>query len=146
VRIASAAGCSTLIALGHRAAPLQAIEEGARATLFAATATPAAAYKAWIAGSLAPQGVLTVDAGAAVALRSGKSLLAAGLRAVDGRFGKGDAVLVRDLDGRDVGRGLTRYDAADAERIVGLRSDAIEPALGYTAGPVIHADDLALAG
>ena len=145
-RIASAAGCSTLIALGHRPQPLRAVEEGARATLFEAAATPAAAYKAWIAGSLAPQGVLVVDAGAAAALRAGKSLLSAGLRAVEGRFGKGDAVLVRDEAGAEVGRGLSRYDAADALRIVGLRSAAIEAALGYTAGPVIHADDLALAG
>ena len=144
-RIAGAAGCSTLIALGHRPAPLQAAEEGARTTLFQAAATPAAAYKAWIAGSLAPQGVLTVDDGAATALRAGKSLLAAGVRGVEGRFGKGDAVVVRDGAGREVGRGLSRYDAGDAERIIGLRSDAIEPALGYTAGPLIHADDLALA-
>jgi glutamate 5-kinase len=145
-RIAAAAGCSTLIALGRRSSPLQAVEDGAPATLFQAAATPAAAYKAWIAGSLAPQGSLTVDDGAAAAVRAGKSLLAAGVKAVDGRFGKGDAVLVRDLAGREVGRGLTRYDAADAARILGLRSAAIEPALGYTAGPVIHADDLALAG
>jgi glutamate 5-kinase len=145
-RIAAAAGCSTLIALGRRPAPLEAVERGERATFFQAAATPAAAYKAWIAGALAPQGALTVDAGAAAALRAGKSLLAAGVKAVEGRFGKGDAVLVRDSAGREVGRGLSRYDAADAQRIVGLRSDAIEPALGYTAGPVIHANDLALAG
>ena len=55
-------------------------------------------------------------------------------------------MLVRDLAGREVGRGLSRYDAADAARIVGLKSDAIEPVLGYSAGPLIHADDLALAG
>jgi glutamate 5-kinase len=144
-RIAAAAGCSTLIALGSRSRPLEAVEGGARATLFAASATPAAAYKAWIAGSLAPQGALLVDEGAAQALRAGKSLLAAGVTAVEGRFGKGDAVIVRDPAGREVGRGLARYDAADAARIVGLKSQAIEPALGYSAGPVIHADDLALA-
>jgi glutamate 5-kinase len=146
VRIAAAAGCSTLIAYGRRPSPLKAVEDGEPATLFQAAATPAAAYKAWIAGSLAPQGVLVVDAGAALALRAGKSLLAAGLRGVEGRFGKGDAVVVRDLSGDEVGRGLARYDAADALRIIGLRSAAIEDALGYSAGPVIHADDLALAG
>jgi glutamate 5-kinase len=146
VRIAGAAGCSTLIALGRRPAPLAAVEAGAPATLFTAPGTPAAAYKAWIAGALAPQGALVVDEGAANALRAGKSLLAAGVCAVEGRFGKGDAVVVRGPDGREVGRGLSRYDAADAARIVGLRSDAIEPVLGYSAGPLIHADDLALAG
>jgi glutamate 5-kinase len=146
VRIAGAAGCSTLITLGRREQPLKAVEAGARATLFAAAATPAAAYKAWIAGSLASQGALVVDDGAARALRAGKSLLAAGVTAVEGPFGKGDAVIVRDGAGREVARGLSRYDAADAVRIVGLKSDAIEPALGYSAGPLIHADDLALAG
>jgi glutamate 5-kinase len=145
-RIAAAAGCSTLITLGRRPSPLSAVEDGAPATLFQAAATPAAAYKAWIAGSLSTQGAMVVDDGAARALRAGKSLLSAGVRSVEGRFGKGDAVLVRDLAGREVGRGLSRYDAADAARIVGLKSDAIEPALGYSAGPLIHADDLALAG
>ena len=122
------------------------MESGARATLVQAGATPAAAYKSWIAGSLAPQGELSVDDGAAKALLAGKSLLPAGVRAVEGRFEKGDAVIVRGLDGREIGRGLARYDAAEAARIMGLKSDAIEGALGYTAGAtLIHADDLALA-
>ncbi|HWA63351.1 MAG TPA: glutamate 5-kinase, partial [Caulobacteraceae bacterium] len=144
VRIAGSAGCSTLITLGQRPSPLRAVEDGERATLFEPATTPAAAYKSWIAGSLAPQGAVVVDDGAAAALRAGKSLLAAGVRAVEGRFGKGDAVVVRDLTGLELARGLSRYDAADADRIRGLRSTAIEAALGYTEGPVIHADDLAL--
>jgi glutamate 5-kinase len=85
-----------------------------------------------------------VDAGALRALEAGKSLLAAGVTAVEGRFGKGDAVVVRDSDGREVGRGLAGYDAAETTKILGLRSEAISEALGYAAGPVIHADDLAL--
>jgi len=64
--------------------------------------------------------------------------------AVEGRFGKGDAVVVRDDQGREIGRGLSRYDSADAEKIRGLKSDAIEAILGFTEGPLIHADDLAL--
>jgi len=143
-RIARAAGCATIITLGTRPGPLKAIEDGAAATVIEAATTPAAAYKSWIAGSLAPAGSLTVDAGAAVALRAGKSLLAAGVKAVDGRFDKGDAVLVLGPGGGEIGRGLARYDAADAARIVGLRSDAIEAVIGYTAGPMVHADDLAL--
>ena len=145
-RIAGAAGCATLIALGGRSGPLAAVEAGARATLFQPNLTPAAAYKAWIAGSLSPQGTLIIDAGAARALKAGKSLLAAGARAIEGRFGKGDTVLVRDSEGRELARGLARYDSADAARILGLRSDAIEAVLGYAAGPLIHADDLALSG
>jgi glutamate 5-kinase len=106
--------------------------------------TPAAAYKAWIAGSLAPAGTLRVDAGAAAALRRGKSLLPAGVTGVEGGFGKGDAVVVLDDADREIGRGVVRYDAADAARICGLKTDAIEAAIGYSEGPMIHADDLAL--
>jgi glutamate 5-kinase len=144
-RIAASAGCATLITLGSRSGPLQAVQQGARATLFEPHTTPAAAYKAWIAGSLATRGAVVVDDGAALALRAGKSLLAAGVREVRGRFGKGDAVVVRDVAGREIGRGLVRYDIEDARRILGLRSDAIETTLGYGAGPLIHVDDLALA-
>lgn len=143
-RIAQAAGCATIITLGTRPGPLKAIEDGAATTVIEAATTPAAAYKSWIAGSLAPAGSLSVDAGAATALRRGKSLLAAGVTAVDGRFDKGDAVLLLGPDGAEIGRGLARYDAVDAARITGLRSDAIEAAIGYTAGPMVHADDLAL--
>lgn len=144
-RIAGAAGCGTLIALGRRPSPLAAVEGGAKATLFAPSTTPAAAYKAWIGGSLAPQGVITIDDGAAAAILAGKSLLAAGARQVEGEFGKGDAVVIRDPAGRELARGLARYDAAEARRIVGLRSGAIAAALGYAGGPLVHADDLAVA-
>ncbi|HYD98448.1 MAG TPA: glutamate 5-kinase, partial [Alphaproteobacteria bacterium] len=81
-RIAAAAGCATIITLGTRPSPLQAVEAGAAATVIEPAGTPAAAYKAWIAGSLAPAGALSVDAGAAAAVRRGKSLLAAGVRRV----------------------------------------------------------------
>jgi glutamate 5-kinase len=144
-RIAAAAGCATFITLGTRPGPLAAVEEGARATVIEPDTTPAAAYKAWIAGSLSPTGALIVDAGAAAAVRRGKSLLAAGVTAIEGRFDKGDAVLVRDEAGVEIARGLIRYVDEHARRIVGLKSAAIEPALGYTSGPMIHADDLALA-
>ncbi|RAK57028.1 glutamate 5-kinase [Phenylobacterium deserti] len=144
-RIAAAAGCATFITLGTRPSPLLAIEEGERATRIEPAISPAAAYKAWIAGTLAPTGVLVVDQGAAAAVRRGKSLLAAGVRRIEGRFDKGDAVLIRDEAGLDIARGLVRYEAEDAARIVGLKSEAIEAAIGYTSGPLVHADDLALA-
>lgn len=143
-RIAQQAGCATVITLGSRPAPLAAVEQGETATIIEPALSAKAAYKAWIAGSLAPGGALTVDDGAARALATGKSLLPAGVRGVHGRFEKGDAVIVRDEEGREIGRGLSRYDSADAERILGLKSDAIEAVLGFTEGPLIHADDLAL--
>jgi glutamate 5-kinase len=144
-RIASAAGCATVITLGARPSPLLAVEDGERSTIIEPSMTPAAAYKTWIAGSLAPAGALVVDAGAAEAVRRGKSLLAAGVRRAEGRFDKGDAVIVRDEAGHEIARGLVRYEAEDAARICGLKSEAIEAVLGYTSGPLVHADDLALA-
>ncbi|MGH6987661.1 MAG: glutamate 5-kinase [Caulobacteraceae bacterium] len=143
-RVAASAGCSTVIALGDRADPLAALERGERASLFLASTTPALAYKSWIAGTLAPAGAFVVDDGAAAAVRRGKSLLAAGVLTARGRFGKGEAVIIETAAGAEIGRGLSRYDAIDATRIVGLRSAAIAALLGYAAGPMIHADDLAL--
>jgi glutamate 5-kinase len=149
-KIAHGAGCATLIAIGRRndgAPPLQAVEDGARSTVFAPHATPAAAYKQWIAGALAPQGALVIDAGAATALRAGKSLLPAGVRAVEGAFDKGDAVVVKDEAGREIARGLAAYGAEQARAIQGRRSDAIEAVLGYAGrGVLIHRDDLVLVG
>ena len=143
-RIAQSAGCATIITLGRRPAPLAAIEAGEKATVIEPSVSVAAAYKAWIGGSLATAGAIMVDDGAARALATGKSLLPAGVRAVEGRFDKGDAVAVLDEAGREIGRGIARYDSADAEKIRGLKSDAIEAALGFSYGPMIHADDLAL--
>ncbi len=146
-RIAHGAGCATLITLGRRAGagPLAAVEAGARATLFTPHATPAAAYKQWIAGSLSPEGALVVDAGAAAALKAGKSLLPAGVRAVEGAFERGAAVLIKTEDGRAVAKGLAAYGSTDADRIKGLKSDAIEAALGYPGRTaLVHRDDMVL--
>jgi glutamate 5-kinase len=152
-RIAHGAGCATLITLGRRegahseVGPLEAVELGARATLFTPHATPAAAYKQWIAGSLSAEGALVVDAGAAAALKTGKSLLPAGVRAVEGAFDKGDAVMIKDADGRPVAKGLAGYGAKEAALIQGQKSDAIEALLGYRGRSVlIHRDDLVWMG
>jgi glutamate 5-kinase len=144
-RIARAAGCSTIIARGGTLRPLQALEDGARATVIAAPATPAAAYKQWIAGSLSHRGAVVIDAGAAAALDQGKSLLPSGVTAAEGDFRKGDCILVRDGAGRSLAAGVTAYGAEDVRRIRGRRSAEIEAALGYR-GPaeVIHRDDLVL--
>jgi glutamate 5-kinase len=144
-KIATRAGCAVVITKGAALNPLKRLQEGGRATWFVPHGSPRAAYKAWIGGSLAPQGALVVDAGAAQALRSGKSLLAAGVTEIRGAFEKGDAVRILDQAGAEVARGLARYDTGDASRIRGLKSEAIAQALGYDAGPVlVHADDLVL--
>jgi glutamate 5-kinase len=146
-KIATAAGCEVVIAKGQIMNPLSAVREGARATRFRASTTPAAARKRWIAGGLHPLGALIIDAGAVAALAAGKSLLPIGIRQVDGRFERGDAVVVRDGEGREIARGLAAYSASDAERIAGKRSLEIEAILGYRGrDEMIHRDDLALTG
>jgi len=144
-QIARSAGCATIIASGQTLSPLIAIRDGARATLIAAPDGPMAAYKQWIAGSLSPTGVLTLDAGAVTALKAGKSLLPAGVTGVSGAFEKGDCVRLIDPDGRAVGVGLAAYAADEAARIRGRRSDEIETLLGYRGASVlIHRDDMVL--
>jgi glutamate 5-kinase len=146
-KMATAAGCEVVIAKGKTANPIAALRAGARATRFRASTTPAAARKRWIAGVLKPQGTLIIDAGAVKALGAGKSLLPAGIRQVDGRFERGDVVVVRDGDGHEIARGLAAYGAVDAERIAGKRSLEIETSLGYRGrDEMIHRDDLALTG
>jgi glutamate 5-kinase len=146
-KIATNAGCSVVIAKGKTDHPLTAIRNGARNTCFHASLTPIIAKKRWIAGGLKPAGTLFIDAGAARALGEGKSLLPAGVRQIDGRFERGDAVVIKDKDGREIARGLVAYNASDAERIAGKRTVEIEAILGYRGrDEMIHRDDLALTG
>ena len=144
-RIAVAAGCRMVIADGRAMHPLAAIDAGARATWFLSQVAPLTARKRYIAGSLNPAGSLILDNGARRALAHGKSLLPAGVTAVEGDFRRGDAVVVRALDGAEVARGLTAYSAADARRIIGHKSREIEAILGYRGREeLIHRDDLVL--
>lgn len=145
-KIAATAGCAVVIADGAAPAPIAAIEAGRRATLFLPHSTPERARRAWIGGRLKPAGALTIDAGAAHALLRGASLLPSGIRKVEGRFRRGDAVSVLDESGAVLGRGLVAYDEEEVTRIVGRKSSDIEAVLGYRrGGAVIHRDDLALA-
>ncbi len=144
-RIATQAGTAMAIALGHRERPFAALVAGARCTWFLPSAEARSARKNWIAGSLLPAGSFTVDAGAARALAAGGSLLPAGVREVSGSFGQGDAVLVLGPGGERLGQGLAAYDAADAARLAGHRSDAFEGILGWRGtDELIHRDDLVL--
>jgi glutamate 5-kinase len=144
-RVALAAGCRMAIAPGKPLHPLRAMDEGGRCTWFLPAEEPLTARKQWIAGSLKPQGVLLVDAGAMRALSRGGSLLPAGVTAVEGEFQKGEAVQVMGRDRRLVGVGLTAYSAEDARRIIGHKSGDFETVLGYR-GPdeIIHRDDLVI--
>jgi len=144
-KIAIAAGCHMCVALGRELHPIRRIEDGARCSWFFPTVNPTTVRKQWIAGTLKPAGELVLDAGAVRALRSGKSLLPAGVVAVLGTFERGDAVIVRDPDGREIARGLCAYSSGDASKIIGRKSHEIEALLGYRGrDELIHRDDLVL--
>lgn len=144
-RVAMAAGCRLAIANGRGLHPLAALNNGKACTWFVPTAEPRTARKRWIAGSLKPVGRLVIDDGAARALAGGKSLLPAGITAVEGNFERGDPVVVKSANGTELGRGLCAYCAEDARRIAGHKSGEIEEILGYRGREeVIHRDDLAL--
>jgi glutamate 5-kinase len=146
-RIAVGAGCRMCIATGRVARPISALLDGGRATWFLPSATPGAARKQWIVGTLKPRGNVRVDAGAERALAAGRSLLPAGVTAVEGAFERGDAVSVVAPDGRELARGLIAYPADEAVRIAGKRSNQIPEILGYSGrDEMIHRDDLVLLG
>ncbi|GJE54214.1 MULTISPECIES: glutamate 5-kinase [Methylobacterium] len=146
-KIAVSGGTHMVIADGRGKNPLRAIREGGRCSWFLSGSTPTAARKTWIAGALEPSGTLVIDDGAARALQSGASLLPVGVTAVEGAFGKGDAVLIRDRSGRLLGRGLVGFDSGEARRIIGRPSREIEGLLGYSGrAEIVHRDDLATAG
>jgi glutamate 5-kinase len=144
-RIALSAGCRMAIANGRKMHPLRSLAESGSCTWFLPTATPRTARKKWITAAIDPAGSITVDDGAAAALRGGKSLLPAGVVAVDGNFERGDAVVVRGAQGVLLGKGLCAYSAADARRLIGCKTADIERVLGYRGrDEMIHRDDLVL--
>ncbi len=136
------AGCAMAIMEGNQLQPLRALESGGAASWFIAATNPQAARKQWIAG-MKPRGVITVDAGAAKALSGGKSLLAAGVRDVDGDFQRGDPVSVVGPDGVECVRGLIGYNAVETRSIAGHQSTEISDILGYVGrAALVHRDDM----
>lgn len=146
-KIAMSSGTHMVITSGKRLHPLAAITDGAACTWFIAPSDPVTAKKRWIAGQLEPAGLIEIDVGAEKALLSGKSLLPAGVKRIEGRFERGDAVVIRAGDGRELGRGLVAYASEEAVRIIGKKSGEIAEILGHAGrAALIHRDDMALTG
>ncbi|MBP6630000.1 MAG: glutamate 5-kinase [Kofleriaceae bacterium] len=146
-RIVTRTGVPTVVAPGRHPTILPDLLAGADlGTLFVPAGDTLSSRKHWIAYGAKPAGRLTVDAGAARAVcEHGRSLLPAGITAVEGGFGMGETVAVVGADGRELARGLTAYDADDLRKILGLHSADIEATLGLR-GPAeaIHRDDLVI--
>ncbi len=144
-RIATHAGCSTVIASGAIERPLDSLASGGTCTIFRAQGSPAAARKQWLAGVLEVRGELRLDDGAVNALNDGKSLLPVGVVEVVGNFRRGDVVTLVDSRGNELGRGLAEYSSEEAERLAGCHSEQIEERLGYRGRSVmVHRDELVL--
>jgi glutamate 5-kinase len=146
-KIATSGGAHMVIADGRQLNPVARIGSGAPCTWFLTPSTPVTARKKWIAGSLVPRGVLLIDDGAARAIIGGASLLPAGVKNVEGDFSRGDCVLIRNIQGGEIGRGLVGFDAPRASKVMGRNSREIAQILGAEERvEMIHRDDMALAG
>lgn len=145
-RIAQQGGCTMVICRGNLDRPLTKLEEGGLASWFTAKASPQAARKRWLLGSLKPAGQIMIDSGAVQALRRGKSLLPSGVTEVQGNFSHGEPVLILSEANRvPLAIGLIAYSDSEARQIQGRKSDEITGLLGYQRSAVlIHRDDLAM--
>jgi glutamate 5-kinase len=146
---AARSGAATVIASGWEEKALLRIVDGdAVGTYLKPVQGRLAARKQWLAGQLQVRGRLTLDDGAVkVICSSGKSLLPVGVKAVDGKFVRGEMVACLDTDGREVARGLVNYNAEESARIIGRPSHEIQSILGYVDEPeLIHRDNMILVG
>lgn len=146
-RLATLSGVDVVIADGHEPAVLERLARREPiGTFFPAQVDRMESRKRWMLAGLASRGWIGVDAGAAHALREQrKSLLPAGIIAVQGPFRRGEAVQIRDADGGHIGYGVTNYADGDLDRIRGLRSDRIAEVLGHEYGAeAIHRNNFVL--
>jgi len=146
-KLATAGGADVVIASGHEPNVLERLVKGeALGTLFPATTDRMESRKRWMLAGLAARGKIVIDAGATKALLSqGRSLLAAGVHEVAGRFDRGDTVSIYADDGRRIAIGVTSYGREDVAAIRGVRSDRIAQVLGHEYGAeVVHRNNLVL--
>lgn len=145
--IARHAGIDVVITSGREPNVIVRAAAGeAVGTRFPAIETPLESRKQWILAGPKPAGRIVVDAGAVAALaRSGRSLLPAGITAVEGDFSRGDTVEILDASRHELARGLVAYHSHDLRAIAGCKSNEIEQRLGFTWGSVaVHRNDLIL--
>lgn len=144
-QIATQSGVAMLICDGSAVAPLSALSDGAKASMFTAKMAPSTARKNWIAGALDCAGTITIDDGASTALGKGRSLLPAGVTKITGRFERGDVIEICNAKGQLLARGLSGYSSTEAQMLMGQKSANFEAIIGYDGrAELVHADDLVL--
>ena len=142
-KICQLSGCDMIIGNGLYLSPIDRIIKKKNHSLFVSKVSKLDARKKWIISSVSPKGELMIDDGAKKALESGKSLLAAGIREVNGKFNKGDHIKIIDKSKMEYARGLSSFTSVEIKKILGQHSKEIEKILGYTAkSEVVHKDDL----
>jgi len=142
-KICNLAGCNMIIANGLYLNPINRIEKNNNCTLFVSKISKLDARKKWIISSISPKGELTIDDGAKKALINGKSLLAAGIKKVSGKFNKGDHIKIIDIKNNEFARGLSSFSSNEIVKILGCHSKEIGKILGYISkSEVVHKDDM----
>ena len=142
-KICQLSGSNMIIANGLKNHPIQHILNGDNYTLFVSKLSKLDARKKWILSSISPKGSVIIDDGANKALGNGKSLLAAGIKKVVGKFNKGDHIKVLNKRDKEIARGLASFSSEEIKKILGKHSNEIEKILGYVSkSEVIHKDDM----
>ena len=142
-KICMSAGCYMAIANGKHFGPIERLIKKNQCTWFIPKVSSLDARKKWIASSIGSNGKIYIDDGANKALENGKSLLPAGIIKVEGKFSKGDNVLILSNNGKALARGLTSFSSIEIDKIKGLKTDQIESILGYfSKSEIIHRDDM----
>src|SRR5210317_1000647 len=142
-KICQLSGCDMIISSGLYLNPIKRILQKNEYTLFTSKISKLDARKKWIISSVSPKGELIIDDGAKKALKDSKSLLAAGIKKVNGNFKKGDHIRILDKSNNECARGLCSFSSDEIKKILGCHSREIEKILGYIAkSEVVHKDDM----
>ena len=142
-KICNLSGCNMIIANGLHLNPIDKIIKKNNCTLFISKISKLHARKKWIISSVSPKGEIIIDDGAKKALVNGKSLLAAGIKKVSGKFNKGDHIKILDIKRKEFARGLSSFSSEEVHKIIGCHSNEIQKILGYVSkSEVVHKDDM----
>ena len=142
-KVCQISGCVMAIANGLSVRPIKKIIDQNICTWFLPKISKLDARKKWIISSISPKGELIVDEGAINALKKGKSLLAAGIKKVNGNFYKGDHIRILDINMKEYARGLSSFTSDEVSKIKGQHSNKINELLGYVSkSEVVHKDDM----
>ena len=142
-KVCQLSGCVMAIANGLSIRPIKKIFEKNICTWILPKISKLDARKRWIISSISPKGEIVIDDGAINALKKGKSLLAAGIKKVNGKFSKGDHIKIIDKNMNEYARGLSSFTSDEISKIKGQHSNKINELLGYvTKSEVIHKDDM----